>query len=85
MKHYKIYEILNHFITDYKDKVVQVHHIRAKTNDTLYQKMYGLRRSARYDNGRRYEFADTTLESEYQKWKEKNETIDMYYGTAVVD
>lgn len=85
MKDYTIYEILNHFITQYKDKVVQIHHIEAETKDILFRKMYALCRSARYDNGRRYEFTDTTLAWEYQKWKEKNETINMYYGTAVVD
>lgn len=84
-KTYEIRETLNHSITNYKDKTVQVHRVQTDTKDALFRKVYAMRRSARYDSSRRYEFETRALEEEYRDWKDKNETIEMYYGNATVD
>lgn len=81
----KINEIINWFYSDYKDKLVQVHTVTGATKEECFRRMYGLRRSGRYDSARRYEFEDKSLEPQYQDWKDKNETIEMYYGSATVD
>lgn len=81
----KVNEIINWFYSDYKDKLVKVHQITGSTKEDCFQKVYALRRSARYDNARRYAFDDPEMESEYQAWKQKNETIEMYYGSGTVD
>ena len=80
----KVNEIINWFYSDYKDKLVQVHVLRG-TMDQCFRKMYALRRSARYDNARRYDFDDTVLEDKYKDWERENETIEMFYGSGVVD
>ena len=81
----KVNEIVNWFYSDYKDKLVKIHILKGKTLDECFRKMYALRRSGRYDNARRYEFQDKSLKEKYLDWKEKNETIEMYYGNGVVD
>lgn len=81
----KVNEIVNWFYSDYKDKLVKVHMLEGKTLDKCFRKMYALRRSGRYDSARRYVFQDKSLEEKYLEWKEKNETIEMYYGDSVVD
>lgn len=81
----KVNEIINWFYSDYKDKLVKVHVLKADTLENCFRKVYALRRSGRYDNERRYDFDDESLEAKYREWKEKNETIDMYYGSATVD
>lgn len=80
-----IKEILNWVYSDYKDVLVKVHHLKGKTIEDVFKQMYAMRRSGRYDNERRYEFSDRTLEGEYNAWKKQNETIDMYYGCGTVD
>ena len=81
----QVNEIINWFYSDYKDKLVKVHMLEGKTLDDCFRKMYALRRSGRYDSVRRYEFQDKSLKEKYLDWKEKNETIEMYYGNGVVD
>ena len=81
----QVNEIINWFYTNYKDKLVETHILEGKTLDECFKKMYALRRSGRYDIARRYEFQDKSLEEKYLEWKEKNETIAMYYGNGVVD
>ena len=80
----KVNEIINWFYSDYKDKLVQVHILKG-TMDQCFRKMYALRRSARYDNARRYDFDNAALEYKYKDWKRENETIEMFYGSGVVD
>lgn len=80
----KVNEIINWFYSDYKDKLVQVHILKG-TMDQCFRKMYALRRSARYDNARRYDFDNATLEDKYKNWERENETIEMFYGCGVVD
>ena len=70
-------EIINWFYSNYKDKLVKVHTLEGKTLDECFRKMYALQRSARYDNARRYEFQDVSMEEKYSEWKEKNETSAM--------
>lgn len=81
----KVNEIINWFYSNYKDKLVQVHKIKGQNLEECFHGVYALRRSGRYDSARRYEFEDKNLELKYQKWKEENETIEMYYGGGVVD
>lgn len=78
-------EILNYYQTDYKDKLVQTHSITGKYLENCFSRVYAMRRSARYDSARRYEFTNKELEEQYQNWKQKHETIGMYYGSATVD
>lgn len=78
-------EIINWFYSNYKDQLVQAHAVTADTLDGCFKKVYAMRRSARYDSERRYEFEDGAIEPLYQKWKEQNETLEMYYGSATVD
>ncbi|MBC5688161.1 hypothetical protein H8S37_04335 [Mediterraneibacter sp. NSJ-55] len=80
----KVNEIINWFYSNYRDKLVQVHEFHG-TKEECFKRIYALRRSGRYDSARRYEFQDKILESEYQKWKDKNETIEMFYGSGVID
>ena len=79
-----VHEIINWFYSDYKDKLVKVHTLTG-TLEQCFKKMYALHRSARYDNARRHDFEEKSLEEDYRKWKNKNETIEMYYGNGVVD
>lgn len=81
----KVDEIINWFYSNYKDKLVQVHTIKGDSLDTCFRSIYRLRQSARYDNARRYEFEDPSMEKKYQEWKAKNETIEMFYGSSPVD
>lgn len=81
----RINEIVNGYFTDHKDMLVQVHAVDAQPIEMAFRRMYALRRSARYDGTRRYEFVDPSLEPAYQKWRDRNETVEMYYGNAVVD
>lgn len=81
----KVNEIINWFYSDYKDKLVKVHVIEKQTLEDCFKTVYALRRSGRYDSARRYDFDNLSLESKYREWKEKNETIEMFYGSAVVD
>lgn len=78
-------EILNDFITDYEDRLVEKHIIKADTLDACFRRVYALKRSARYDNARRYDFETEELEHQFLKWEEENETMEMYYGSATVD
>lgn len=80
-----VLEILNYFYTNYKDELVKKHILKGKTIEDCFKQMYALKRSGRYDNARRYEFADKDLEKPYVDWKYKNENIEMYYGSATVD
>ena len=81
----KVNEILNWFYSNFKDDLVQVHVIKGNTLEDCFKRMYALRRSSRYDNARRYDFNDPELETRYNDWKRKNETIEMFYGGATVD
>lgn len=81
----KIKEIINWVYSDYKDRIVQIHTIKDSTVEDCFKRVYVLRRSGRYDNVRRYDFDDHSLEERYQKWVEQNETIEMYYGSGTVD
>lgn len=81
----RINEIINWFHSDYKDKLVKVHAIKENTIDECFKKVYTLRRSGRYDSARRYEFENPDLEKDFKEWESKNETIELYYGSAVVD
>ena len=81
----KVNEIVNYAGTNFKDKLVQVHVITAENYDTVFRRMYAFCRSARYDNARRYEFEDSSLKSKYKEWKQKNETISLFYGNGTVD
>lgn len=81
----KVYEIVNYFNTNYKDKLVETHTIKADTLDECFRKIYSMNRGIRYDNIRRYDFEDKAMEKKYADWVEKNETIGMYYGSATVD
>ena len=78
-------EIINWVHSDYKDRLVKSHHIKGDTQDEAFRKVYALRRSSRYDNARRYDFADPTVEERYRAWKDANEDIAMHYGNAIVD
>ena len=81
----KINETLRWFRSNYKDELIQVHTIKGNTLEDCFRKVYAMRRSARYDSGRKYKFQDVSLEDKYNDWKQKNETIEMYYGSATVD
>lgn len=81
----RVNEIINWVHSDYKDKLVQTHIINGETLEVCFKRVYGLRRSGRYDNERRYDFEDASLEERFREWKNKNETIEMFYGSAVVD
>lgn len=81
----KVNEILNWVYSKYKDVLVKTHIIKGNDLDECFRKVYALRRSARYDSQRRYDFEDSSLEDKYWKWENKNETIEMYYGNATVD
>lgn len=81
----KVNEIINWFHSNYKDKLVHTHIITGETIEECFKKVYGLRRSGRYDSERRYDFEDVELEEKFLQWKSKNETIEMYYGSATVD
>lgn len=78
-------EIINWVHSDYKDRLVKLHHIKGDTEDEAFRKVYALRRSGRYDNVRRYDFADPAVEERYRAWKDANEDITMYYGGGTVD
>jgi hypothetical protein len=81
----KVNEILNWFHSDYKDDLVQVHTVCGNSIEDCFKCVYALRRSARYDNARRYDFQNADLESKYNKWVSDYETIETYYGSATVD
>ena len=81
----KVNEIINWVHSGYRDKLVKVHIIKGNTLDECFRKVYALRRSGRYDSVRRYDFDFSPLERDYQEWKRKNETIEMFYGNATVD
>ena len=81
----KVNEIINWFHSNYKDELVQIHIIKGNTLEDCFHKVYALRRSGRYDSARKYKFEDSSLEEKYQNWKEKNETIEMFYGSGTVD
>jgi hypothetical protein len=81
----KVNEIINWFYSDYKDKLVNVHTIKCDTLENCFKSVYTMRRSCRYDSARRYDFDDPVLESQYNDWKQKNETIEMFYGGATID
>lgn len=81
----KVNEILNWFYSNYKDQLVQVHTISGSTIEDCFKRVYALRRGARYDSARRYDFEDSSLEDKYTAWKSGYETIETYYGSATVD
>lgn len=81
----KVNEIINWHYSNYKDKLVEVHTIKGNTLEDCFKSMYAMRRSCRYDSARRYDFDDSALESQYNDWKQKNETIEMFYGGATID
>lgn len=78
-------EILNYQNTDWKDKLVESHIISGEKLEDCFKRVYAMKRSGRYDSARRYDFHDSSLTSKYADWKAKNETIEMYYGSATVD
>jgi len=80
----RVNEIINCFFTNYKDNLVQVHVIERETIEECFGRVYALRRSARYDSARRYDF-EGSYEEQYRTWERKNETIEMYYGSGTVD
>lgn len=81
----KVNEIINWFHSNYKDVLVHTYTITGETIEDCFGKVYGMRRSGRYDSARRYDFEDAELENKYSDWKSKHQTIEMYYGSAVVD
>lgn len=81
----KVNEIINWFHSNYKDEPVQVHTIIENTIEDCFKRVYALRRSARYDSARRYDFEDSSLEDKYKAWESGYETIETYYGSATVD
>lgn len=81
----KVNEIINWHYSNYKDVLVQQHIIKGDHISDCFKHVYAMRRSGRYDNERRYDFDDPALEEKYQQWKDKNETIEMFYGNATVD
>lgn len=78
-------EILNWVYSDYKDVLVQTHIITKPSIEDCFKRVYALRRSARYDSARRYEFDDPALENKYNAWKSGYETIENFYGSSPVD
>ena len=81
----KVNEIINWFHSNYKDKLVKVHTIKCDTLENCFKSVYAMRKSCRYDSARRYDFDNPVLESQYNDWKQKNETIEMFYGGSPVD
>lgn len=81
----KVNEIINWFHNNYKDELVKSYIIKEKNITECFRKIYIMRRSGRYDNARKYNFEDPSMEEKYQQWKTKNETIEMFYGNATVD
>lgn len=79
----EIDEIINWVYSNYKDEVVQTHQVHG-TLDQVFSKMYSFERGGRYDNERRYEFRDKSLNKPYQDWKKKNVDIKRYYAGGVV-
>lgn len=80
-----INEIFNHTIlTNGKDKITRKI-INEETLDKCFRKVYELERSARYNNYVYHKFVDENIEKIYYEWKQKNETITLYYGGGVVD
>lgn len=61
----EIDEIINWVYSNYKDEVVQTHQVHG-TLDQVFSKMYSFERGGRYDNERRYEFRDKSLNKPYQ-------------------
>ena len=59
--------------------------IEGNTFDECFRKKYELDRGDRYNNYQYHEFEDDELKTKYMEWKEKNETINLYYGGGVVD
>lgn len=78
-------EILNWQHSDWKDKLVEIHIIKDEKLEDCFKRVYAMKRSGRYDSARRYEFADKSVEEKYWDWKEKNETIEMFYASVTVD
>lgn len=81
----EIKEMLRDWRDGGKEKLVMVHQIDSDDKEMIFRRMYAYRRSARYDSARHYRFADESLEQEFLDWKDKNETIEMFYGGGVVD
>ena len=79
-------EIINWFHSDYKDKLVQTHHVKAVTRRDMCLKIYAFERSSRYDSARRYEIVEDDFRSLYSDWKEcGGVTMEVYYGGGTVD
>lgn len=79
-------EIFNHpILTNGKDSLVKEHIIEGDCFDEVFKQIYGLERSSRYDNYRRYEFLDLDIKNSYQNWKRDGVTVEMYYGGGTVD
>lgn len=81
----EVYEIIHSHLTNYQNKVYKTFTIEAETEDKLFRKFYAEERGLRYCNDRWLEFVEGSMNEKYREWKEKNETISMYYGSATVD
>ena len=81
----RVNEVINWFHSKYKDELVHTHIITGETIEECFKKVYGMRRSGRYDSARRYDFEDMELEEKYIQWKSRNENIEMYYGSGIID
>lgn len=83
-----IYEVITTFCDkcrQYKEEVFKVHTVKSKNIEDIFEYMYELEKSSRYEYGRSYEFRDEELDKLYEKWKTENENINTFYGNAIVD
>ena len=81
----EVEEVCNTFNTRYKDHVVRKFTVKGKTLPEVFAAAYPSERSLRYCSGYFIRFRDTDLNEQYHKWKKTGLTIEMYYGSGVVD
>ena len=68
-----------------KEKVIETHNIEADTFSEAFAKAYPHERSLRYCSGHYIRIREPEYHKKYLTWKQTGLTIDMYYGSGVVD
>ena len=80
-----INKIFNHCILTKGLDRIERKVIKGDTLKECFLQIYELERSARYNNYLNYDFVNPDMKKAYREWKNKNETIELYYGGGVVD
>lgn len=82
---FEMVKIKNTWENNFKEEIIYRFTVKGETKDECFRNGYAEERHLRYCNGYYVKFVNPDIQREYNKWLDKNLTVELYYGGGVVD